>query len=96
MTHQNYALLHLYISGRVQGVGFRFFTIHRAKRYGITGWVKNTYDGRVEIEAEGKTGDLRLFLEDVRPGPASSHVSNIVEEWHEIGFPRYRSFNVSY
>lgn len=91
-----YYVLHAYVSGVVQGVGFRFFTIHKAHRYHITGWVKNLYDGRVEIEAEGKKENLILFLEDIKTGPSSGHVSGVTEEWHEIGFPRYRNFSIAY
>jgi acylphosphatase len=95
MEKTRYGALHLYVSGRVQGVGFRFFTVNRANRYGITGWVKNLYDGRVEIEAEGKVESLKPFLEDIRVGPSYGHVSNVVEQWNEIGFPRYKSFTLS-
>jgi len=96
MEKKRYAVIHLTVSGRVQGVGFRFFTVNRANRYGITGWVKNLYDGSVEIEAEGKTSDLHLFLEEVRVGPASAHVSHVAEEWHEIAFPQYKNFSLSF
>lgn len=44
---------HIYFSGRVQGVGFRFQASWAAKRFGLTGWVKNLYDGRVEMEIQG-------------------------------------------
>ena len=96
MSAERYALVHLYVSGRVQGVGFRFFTINRAHKYGVTGWVKNLYDGRVETEAEGTVQNLRLFLDDVRIGPAHAHISHVADQWHEIGFPRYREFSLAY
>ncbi len=91
-----YYVLHAYVSGFVQGVGFRFFTIYRARKYNITGWVKNLYDGRVEIEAEGKKQNLIPFLEDIRIGPSYGNVSGVSEEWHEIAFRRYRDFSISY
>jgi acylphosphatase len=96
MTHNKYATLHLYVSGRVQGVGFRFFTIRCARNYGITGWVKNLYDGRVEIEAEGELSNLRLFLDEVRVGPAHAHVAKAVDQWTEIAAPTYEDFNLYY
>jgi len=96
MGNGNLFVLHIVVSGGVQGVGFRFFTIHRARKYGITGWVKNRYDGRVEIEAEGKKDNLILFLEDIKIGPSAGSVSRITEEWHEIAFLRYKSFSLSY
>jgi acylphosphatase len=86
----------MFVSGRVQGVGYRFFTINRANRYGVTGWVKNLYDGRVEIEAEGTLSSLRLFLEDIRIGPSYAHVSNVAEQWAEIDFPNHKKFSVAF
>ena len=91
-----YYTLHMYVTGMVQGVGFRFFAVNRAKKYGVTGWVKNLYDGRVEIVAEGKRPELIMFLEDIRIGPSSGHVSKVIEEWHEISTPRYKSFTIAY
>jgi acylphosphatase len=96
MVDTSYYNLHLYVSGRVQGVGFRFFAINRANTYGITGWVKNLYDGRVEIEAEGRKKNLLLFLEDIRIGPRSGHVSNVFEKWEDIPAPRYKRFDVGF
>ena len=59
---------HIYFSGRVQGVGFRFQAGWAAKRFGLTGWVKNLYDGRVEMEVQGDPvaidGMLKAFTDD--------------------------------
>jgi acylphosphatase len=96
MGTKKYARLHMYVSGRVQGVGFRFFTIRCARTYGITGWVKNLYDGRVEIEAEGELPNLKLFLDEVRIGPSHAHVSQAIDQWTEIASPHYKDFSLSY
>ena len=77
-------------------MGFRFFTINRANRYRLTGWVRNLYDGRVEIEAEGKKSNLKMFFEDIRVGPPSAHVSNVIERWTEITENKYTGFDVIY
>ncbi|MCX5750678.1 MAG: acylphosphatase [Candidatus Saganbacteria bacterium] len=53
--------LHLYYSGRVQGVGFRYTAQEVASMLGITGWVKNSPDGGVEVVAEGEEETLRHF-----------------------------------
>lgn len=65
------------VKGRVQGVGFRYFTEMQARIYEITGWVCNTVDGGVEIEAQGEVSKLELFLEMVGEGPALSQVTDI-------------------
>lgn len=53
---------HIYVSGRVQGVGFRFRTQHFAVGLGLTGWVKNLDDGRVEMEVQGTEEGIRQLL----------------------------------
>jgi len=67
---------HLIISGEVQGVGFRYFTMREAQRHGITGWVRNRPAGTVEIEAQGNDKRLQSFIEAVRRGPAYSEVED--------------------
>ena len=54
---------HIYFSGRVQGVGFRFQAGWAAKRFGLTGWVKNLNDGRVEMEVQGDADAIDGMLE---------------------------------
>jgi acylphosphatase len=69
------------ISGRVQGVGFRFFVDAAARREGLHGWVRNLPDGRVEILAEGEAEAMRRFEGQVRQGPPASRVAEVdVEE----------------
>ena len=61
--------IHIVISGRVQGVGFRYFALHKAEQLSITGWVKNTSDGKVEIEALGEPQNLNTFIDWMKIGP---------------------------
>jgi acylphosphatase len=96
MEREIRCLLNLVVSGRVQGVGFRYFTAHRARVHAIAGWVKNRYDGKVEIEAEGSRGDLELFLGEIRSGPSSSHVTHVSEEWREISKHVHDGFSITY
>jgi acylphosphatase len=96
MNHTRYAHVHAYVSGRVQGVGFRFYTIACARRFGITGWVKNLFDGRVEIEAEGELPNLRLFIDEIRVGPAHAHVSHLADQWNDIVSPKHKDFSLLY
>jgi len=62
--------VYLIISGRVQGVGFRYFAEHKAVEFHISGWAKNTPDGKVEIEANGEPENLKLFIDWMKIGPA--------------------------
>jgi acylphosphatase len=68
---------HYLVSGRVQGVGFRYFALEIASRENIHGWARNLPDGRVEIEAEGDAEALVRFEHAVRHGPRGSRVDAI-------------------
>lgn len=58
---------HIFFYGRVQGVGFRYYAVQKANQLGLTGWVKNLYDGNVEMEVEGQEeliDQLIIFLQN--------------------------------
>ena len=58
---------HIIFYGRVQGVGFRYYAVQKANQLGLTGWVKNLYDGSVEMEVEGQEeliDQLIIFLQN--------------------------------
>ena len=62
---------HIIVHGRVQGVGLRFTVTGFAKKYNVTGWVRNLYDGTVEMEVQGLEHRVDLFLQELssdRPG----------------------------
>src|ERR1700741_3085734 len=67
------------VSGRVQGVGFRYSVINAAQRFSITGWVRNRGDGAVEGLASGTADDLERFREWLGVGPPAARVENV--EW---------------
>jgi acylphosphatase len=67
----------LWVSGRVQGVGFRWFTRRAARRQGLVGRVRNLPDGRVEIEAAGDPESLGQLEREVRQGPSGSSVGRV-------------------
>lgn len=70
--------MHIVVTGRVQGVGFRAFTVSVARRLGIKGWVRNRPDGRsVEVVAEGAADMLDEFLKIMRKGPPASNISTV-------------------
>lgn len=84
MTTQNKtgrARLHLIVSGRVQGVGFRFSAYDEAKDLALAGWVRNLAGGEVEIVAEGKQEGLRILAAWAHLGPPSAHVTEVRENW---------------
>jgi acylphosphatase len=65
------------IRGRVQGVGFRFFTQHVAAREGVHGWVRNRPDGDVEAQAEGDAEAVERFERAMRHGPPGARVDDV-------------------
>lgn len=69
--------VHVYISGRVQGVGYRYSTYHKAQSLGIAGWVRNTHDNRVEAIFEGDENAVEEMLVWCRQGPSMSFVTDI-------------------
>jgi acylphosphatase len=81
------------ISGRVQGVGFRFFAQAAAAREGLHGWVSNTEDGRVEIEAEGEADALGRFERHVSHGPPRARVERVEVE-DELATGRDTGFHI--
>ena len=68
-----------YISGQVQGVGFRFFVQRSSARHQVRGYVKNLEDGRVEILAEGPISAVDLFRQDIAAGPKGAVVTGLEE-----------------
>jgi acylphosphatase len=66
-----------YVSGRVQGVGFRYFTHDVAVREGVTGYVRNLPDGRVEAFVEGDLEAVTRVERAIRQGPSGSHVLHV-------------------
>jgi acylphosphatase len=79
------------ISGRVQGVGFRFFAERWATQLGVGGYVKNCWDGNVEVYAIGEPTSLEEFKSHLAEGPHSARVTNIAE-FEELVDKRRTSF----
>jgi acylphosphatase len=75
--------LHAIIQGHVQGVGFRYFVQGKAKSLGLTGWVRNRWDGSVEVLTEGKRTELDSLLEALYRGPRGATVTNLDPQWQE-------------
>lgn len=75
--HRLEALVH----GRVQGVSFRFYTQRRAAQLGLTGYVRNRWDGTVQVVAEGARAELENLLAFLRVGPRSALVTKVNTRW---------------
>ena len=74
--------VHLRITGRVQGVGFRYAALAEARRLGIRGWVRNTPDGAVELLAEGDEPRLRQLTAWCHAGPPGARVDAVEQQGH--------------
>ena len=68
---------HLIITGRVQGVGFRFYMERKARTLGIAGWVRNCRDGSVEAVVQGSSDAVETMIAWARRGPPSAVVSEV-------------------
>jgi acylphosphatase len=69
-----------YVSGRVQGVGFRYFVKRHADTLAVNGYAKNLADGRVEFLLQGNKAAVSTMLENIRSGPSYSQVSEVTAE----------------
>lgn len=83
--------VYLKIIGRVQGVFFRAEAEEKARLLCLTGWVRNTSDGAVEIVAQGKEEPLRKFIDWCHRGPERASIENVSVTWQEPGeiFPDF-------
>ncbi|HZC67914.1 MAG TPA: acylphosphatase [Nitrospirales bacterium] len=69
------------VSGDVQGVGYRAFAQRAAKDLGLSGWVRNLYDGRVQVEVEGPRAKVEELLARLRHGPSLAVVTDVSITW---------------
>ena len=90
---KNTLTLNMKITGKVQGVGFRFFVQQQAQKLGINGWVSNKSNGDVEALAQGEKTDLEQFIAKVKEGTTFSRVDNVNLEWMNKG-EQYFGFEI--
>lgn len=86
--------VHIIYSGRVQGVGFRYTARETAVELGLTGWVKNLWDGRVEIVAEGEDDVLKDFLDRVN-ADFTDHIKRADVSW-EPSTDGFKGFTIKF
>ncbi|MCS6908380.1 MAG: acylphosphatase [Anaerolineales bacterium] len=95
MTESAPKRLHAIVEGVVQGVGFRMFVVRLATELNLTGWVRNTWDGNVEVVAEGEEAQLNKLLAGLKVGPRAAHVTNVRTEWLQAT-GEFRDFRIRY
>jgi acylphosphatase len=87
------ARVHIWVIGRVQGVGFRAFVMHSGAMFGLAGWVHNVGYNQVETVAEGTRAVLERFAEIVKTGPRASYVNEARVEW-ETPLGNFKGFEL--
>lgn len=83
MSNKQIVRAHLFISGFVQGVGFRHFVQRNAEKLGIIGWVRNTENGGVEAVAEGEKVRIEEMIKICHKGPWMAKVDKVDVKWQE-------------
>jgi acylphosphatase len=83
------------ISGRVQGVGYRYFVFQKATEMGITGWVKNSVDGGVIIVVQGIEAELKTFIDYLYLGPTHARIDRILTNKMQL-LTVFDNFSVKY
>lgn len=85
-----------YVSGTVQGVGYRYFAERAAAQSGVTGYVRNLRDGRVEVYAIGAADSLASLRERLERGPIGASVEKVTEEDAPIDLQFQQGFSIEY
>jgi len=87
--------VHIWVSGKVQGVWYRATTVEEAKKLGLTGWVRNLPDGRVQIVAEGPRESLERLIAWCHEGPPLAVVDEVKVVW-EPYTGEFANFSIAY
>ena len=93
MDNSENVRLHAIVEGRVQGVSFRYFVQSQAFNLGLTGWVRNRWNGTVEVVAEGARKEVEQLLSAIRRGPPAANVTQVKAEW-ESASGEFKSFKI--
>lgn len=87
--------VHIFVSGLVQGVNFRYYTREMAKKLGVLGWVKNLRDGRVEVMMEGEEEKVQKMIDWLKKGPPLARVENLEIEFQDFQ-NEFSDFDIKY
>jgi len=92
---QDLIRIRVFAGGRVQGVAYRYFAEKQAARLGLTGWVRNLPDGRVEVLAEGPASEVEAFLDRLKAGPSLARVDSF-DVMREPATGEFRGFRIAF
>ena len=92
-NYKQFSAVRIIVSGRVQGVGFRYFISREASELDLTGYTKNLFNGNVEIIAEGRKEFLEILIERAKAGPGNSKVTSCKVEWLDFD-KKYDNFEI--
>ena len=92
---ENLTRFHIFVSGLVQGVFYRQSTKEKAEELGLTGWVRNLPDGRVEIVAEGEEKKIKELIDWAKKGPISAEVRDLEADFEEYK-NQFSEFKIRY
>lgn len=87
--------IHIKVTGHVQGVGYRWFVLEKARELNLTGWVCNNLDFSVDILSEGEENDILDLISNVKEGPRSAEVENVEVIWSDYTGD-HNSFDIGY
>jgi len=92
---ENFSRTHIFVSGKVQGVFFRYNTQRQARKLGLVGWVWNLPDGRVEAVFEGEKARIEKIIEWIKQSPGFSRVEKVEVKW-ETPTNEFKDFRIIY
>ncbi len=95
MNPVNLVRVHIFVSGRVQGVFFRAETQKKAKKFGVSGFVRNLPNGKVEVILEGEREKIEKVIEWARRGPFFARVENFDVSWEDYK-GEFKNFGIIY
>jgi acylphosphatase len=85
-----------FVSGTVQGVGYRYFAMRMAQRLGLAGYARNLSDGRVEVYAAGNASKLAEFRKELERGPQGASVATVAEEEAPLNPEFVKGFSIEH
>jgi acylphosphatase len=96
MSDTDFVQAHVFVSGRVQGVFYRMFVHQQATKLGISGYVHNLNDGRVEAVFQGSSDKIHALIKQVHIGPNLARVIDVIIKWEDVSKPISKRFTILY